>query len=171
MLYQHGFVPGDGPIVPPIVGTGTFVSPIDLVAGTYDLSALSGFSVNFNFASGQTYSTANIATPLTGAAVRIVELGGGVQRLFFTEGSGPGVNGGPANGSLDLISGGETLSFEPSFFGGNFLYVETSGGYIGRYRATSVVPERATWALLIVGFAAIGGAIRSSRRRQATTVS
>ena len=37
-----------GTLTPPIVGTGTFVSPIDLSPGTYDLSSLKGFSVEFS---------------------------------------------------------------------------------------------------------------------------
>lgn len=35
---------------------------------------------------------------------------------------------------------------------------------------TAAVPEPATWALMIAGFAAIGGALRSRRRRQLTTI-
>ncbi|MES2897868.1 MAG: PEPxxWA-CTERM sorting domain-containing protein [Pseudomonadota bacterium] len=32
---------------------------------------------------------------------------------------------------------------------------------------TSAIPEPATWAMMIVGFGAVGGVLRSSRRRQA----
>src|SRR5207244_1318747 len=103
-----------------------------------------GFAVNFSFDGGTNYNTGNIATPLTGVAVRIEDFGGGIQRLFFTESGGLGSNGGPSLGALDLVNGPNTLSFEPSFSGGNFLYF--NGDLSGRYLALSPaagVPEPA----------------------------
>ncbi|MDP3853922.1 MAG: PEPxxWA-CTERM sorting domain-containing protein [Phenylobacterium sp.] len=35
-----------------------------------------------------------------------------------------------------------------------------------RYSLGSAVPEPATWAMMIVGFGAVGGAVRNARRRQ-----
>src|SRR3954454_2901619 len=75
-----GPFPPDDVLAPPIVGTGTFTSPIDLTAGTYDLSALAGFGLTFSFLDGSSYSAADISTPLSGVAVQIVDLGGGVER-------------------------------------------------------------------------------------------
>jgi hypothetical protein len=57
---------GDGPLVGPIIGNGTFISPFELNPGTYDLSSLTGFSLNFSFLNGQVYSTSDIQTPLGG---------------------------------------------------------------------------------------------------------
>jgi hypothetical protein len=167
---SQGLVPGDGPLIPPIVGTGTFISPIDLIAGnTYDLSALAGFSVSFSFTDGQAYSTGDINTPLTGAAVRIADLGGGVERLFFTEGSGAGQDGGSQAGSLDLTTGSGFLTFEPSFFGGNFLFQEQGPNSLfqGRYLAVSGVPEASTWTMMLLGFGAIGFALRRRGKKLA----
>ena len=117
---DEGMLIHDGPLDQPIVGTGTFTSPTDLAAGTYDLTSLSGFTVTFSFANGDTFTTSDILTPLSGVAVTVTDLGGGVQRLFFTESGGPGSDGGPNSGSLDLNNGPSFLTFSPSSFG-NFL--------------------------------------------------
>src|SRR5947209_9358800 len=82
----------DGPIIPPLVGTGMFVSPLNLAPGTYALSSLIGFTMSFTFANGDSYTQANIATPITGVSVRIVSFRGG-QRLFFTASGRTGSDG------------------------------------------------------------------------------
>lgn len=162
-LFDDDSLPrGDGPITPPVLGVGTFISPVDLAPGTYDLSSLSGFTLSFTV-NGHTYTQGGITTPLSGVAVRITDLGGGVERLFFTESGGLGSDAGPNSGALDLSDGTNFLSFEPTSFGGNFLYQET--GSAGRYRAlSSAVPEPSTWAMLIIGFGTMGVAWRRSRR-------
>jgi len=48
-------------------------------------------------------------------------------------------------------------TFTPAFFGPNFL--------------SSAVPEPATWAIMLIGFGAVGGALRSAKRRQKVSVS
>ena len=159
-----GFFPPDDVLAPPIVGTGTFTSPIDLTAGTYDLSALAGFGLTFSFLDGNSYSAADISTPLSGVAVQIADVGGGVERLFFVETGAPGSDGGPHSGVLDLDDGSNFLSFAPSFFG-TFVYQET--GSAGRYVALSAapVPEPSTWALMMLGFGMIGVAFRRAKER------
>jgi hypothetical protein len=165
ILNDEGLMTHDGPLEPPIVGTGTFTSPTDLGPGTYDLTTLSGFTVTFSFTNGDTFTTSDILTPLTGVAVQIVDLGGGVERLFFTESGGPGSDGGPNSGSLDLNNGTSFLSFSPSSFA-NFLYVESS--FSGRYHALgSDVPEPSTWAMMLLGFGAIGFRVRRARAKAA----
>jgi len=159
---SQGLPPSDGPLLPPIVGTGTFDAGTDLSPGTYDLTSLPGFSLHFQFLDGSSFDTPAIVTPLTGAAVRITDIGGGIERLFFTEGSGAGQDGGPFSGALDLENG-SSLSFEPSFFGGNFLYIKAP--FAGRYEAlSSWAPEPASWAMMLGGFGMIGGAMRARRK-------
>lgn len=152
---NQGLVEDDGPLIGPLVGTGKFISPIDLGPGTYQLNSLSGFSLNFDFIDGNTYTAADIATPPTGVAVKVTDLGAGVLRLFFTEGSGPGAIGGPYGGALDLTNGSNFLSFEPSFAGGNFLYIggDQANSLRGRYVALSnnAIPEPTTIALVLLG--------------------
>jgi hypothetical protein len=159
---EEGFVAGDGPVLAPVVGTGTFVSPIDLAPGTYDLTDpnLTGYTMSFTV-NGDTYNQTNITTPITGVAVRIAAFGGR-ERLFFTESGGPGSDGGPQVGALDLSNGSHVLTFEPTYFGGNFLYQESSGE-VGRYVAMSAVPEPATLTLTALGLAAL---LRRSHRRR-----
>lgn len=160
-LFDDQFLPlGDGPITPPVLGTGNFTSASDLAPGTYDLSSLSGFTFTFTV-NGDTYTEADIVTPLDGVAIRITDTGGGIERLFFTESGSASSNTGPNGGSLDLSDGTNFLSFEPTSFGGNYLYQET--GSAGRYLAlSSAVPEPSTWAMMVLGFGAIG--LRLSRR-------
>lgn len=151
---DQGLVEDDGPLVGDIVGRGQFISPYNLTAGTYQLSNLTGFKVNFSFINGEVFTTADITTPLTGVAIRITDVGSGLQRLFFTEGIGPGVIGGSKGGSIDLQNGASFLSFEPSFAGGNFLYI--AGDLDGRYIALSTaIPEPASITLLLLGISGI----------------
>ena len=155
-----------------VVGTGTFTLPNHLNAGTYDLSSLRNFDLNFSFINGDSFTTTNITTPLTGAAIRIADLGQASQRLFFTEGSGVGVNGGGLFGALDLFNGSTSLTFEPSFFGGNTLYQENHGDggfFFGNYVALSSpgrsdVPEPATVALIGFGLLGLAASRRNSRK-------
>lgn len=161
-LFDDEFLPlGDGPITPPVLGYGSFTSATDLTPGTYDLSSLGSFTFTFTV-NGDTYTEAGIVTPLDGVAVRITDVGGGIERLFFTESGGPNSNAGPNGGSLDLSDGTNFLSFEPTSFGGNFLYQET--GSAGRYVALSV-PEPSTWTMMVLGFGAIGFGLRRRGRR------
>lgn len=87
---NRGLVSGDGSLSRPLVGSGTFTSLANLAPGTYNLSSLTRFSLDFHFTNGTSYTTSGITTLPTGVAVRITALGGGHERLFFTEGSGAG---------------------------------------------------------------------------------
>jgi hypothetical protein len=160
----------DGQISAPLTGEGFFVSPVDLAPGVYNLSDLSGFSIDA-FVGGEFFSTSNISTPIDEVAVDVTTYGSG-ERLVFTE-SSTGGDGGPYGGSLDLTAAdGAALSFEPTYFGGHNLYEEFSadegGSLFGNYLALSA-PEPWAWSLMLIGLGGVGAALR--RRRRAAAVS
>lgn len=174
---NSGTLNSDGPLSGSIVGTGTFTSPIDLTAGTYQLSALAGFTFDFTFSNGASFTQANISTAdptLAGIGVKITGSGSN-ERLFFTESPGSSAQG-TLGGALDLVNGSNALTFEPTIVGGNFAYQELSGttvNYSGRYLGlaaastppvTSVTPEPASFALLLTGISGLGLTKRRFRR-------
>jgi PEP-CTERM motif len=150
----------DGTIVPPLTGTGTFTFANNVGLGIFALSALGVFQMDFTFGA-DSYTEANIATPLSEVAVRIIQDGAN-QRLEFTENGSP-ADGGPAHGALDLENG-TLLSFEPSFFGGNYLYAEgpvNLGSYLALARTSA--PEPLTLSVFGVGL--VGAAAMRRRKK------
>ncbi len=64
-----------------------------------------------------------------------------------------------------LFSGTSTA---PVFAPGNFTLINP---FFGNGSLTiTAVPEPATWAMLLIGFAAVGASVRSARHKQKTTV-
>ena len=88
-----------------------------------------------------------------------------------------GNNGGPTNGnsftgSFDLEYAGVVNSIDLTDFGVRYQSIEGVTGVesgIGRPIMSGIVPEPATWAMMILGFGLIGGALRS-RKAQAVRV-
>ena len=170
-----GTVGAPGTVTPPIVGTGTFVSPIDLSPGTYDLSSLGLFSVEFSFGPlpEDEFSTMDIVTPLDQGAIKITPFAPGVERLVFV----PTCCDDGIYTALELMNTvdnfGEivqnSLFFAASPGGENSFYEELAvgGRAFGNYLALSpVVPEPSTWTMMLLGFAGLGFAgYRASRKR------
>lgn len=146
----------DGTIRNPIIGTGSFVSPVDLSVGTYALSSLQGFSLQFSFGS-DTFSVADIKTPTYDVAVEISKFGSG-ERMVFTE-NGPSGDSGPNGGSLDLTNAElAQISFEPTRVGGHNLYWAsfTDSNY-GNYLAVSAVPVPASLPMFSAALLCLAG--------------
>ncbi len=106
-------------------------------------------------------------------ALDVTTFGSGL-RMVWTEAPGsPDGDGGPDSGTLDLVNA-SNLSFEPTFFGGNNLYYLSGpqSYFFGNYLATSVavVPENATWVMMLVGFGGLGAALRLRRLKTAGAV-
>jgi hypothetical protein len=161
---DSGFATSRGEISQPLVGSGEFTTSADLMAGTYALPSLPDFALSFRFVDEREFTQADIATPIEQVAIRITDVGAGRLRLQFTENGTP-ANGGPDSGALDLVR--ETsLSFEPSFVGGNDRYF--SSRFLGNYLALNAapVPEPETWAMAILGLGLVGAAARHARRER-----
>ena len=166
----------DGVISEPFVGSGEFYSPTTLYPGhTYALSSLTGFTMDFEFSDGDSYSESDIATPIDEVAVAVSYYNGPVSefdgdlRLVFTENGSP-ADGGPAGGSLDLVNvNDDVLSFEPTYAGGNYEYYEQALQLdpAGNYLAVAApVPEPAAWSLMLLGLGALGAGLRMRRRTE-----
>lgn len=136
----------------------TSATPIDgttnLLSGTFSGAQISGpafgttTSVQDNFATGSvTYST-------------------GLAAKYLTFGSDTFGNGFSFSGtSLTTLTllGNSPASFT-GVFSGNFAATSAGPGGAG-----GVVPEPATWAMMLVGAAAVGGVLRRSRRTTLAT--
>ena len=158
----------DGIVTPPVVGTGTLTLPTD--PGTGRLRQLPGaYKMSFTFGS-TTFTQANIASDPTLTEV-VLSADGSQRRAYFTDpGNGAG---GPNGGSLNLTdSSGDYITFEPSFFGGHNIYIESgptaNSFYFGNYLGLAqpaVVPEPV--GLTLAGVCLGGLALRAWRRRAA----
>ncbi len=109
---------GDGlPLDPPIVGTGTFSFDGDPGDGTFALTSLPNFDFFFDF-NGDTFSNANIATPVSEVLV-VISTSGSDRVVNFSNTNDFG--SGPDEGSIDfenLDNLSETfLTFEPPGLG------------------------------------------------------
>lgn len=123
---------------------------------------------------GQNCCTDTITVLLNGAQVLVgtYALGGGGANVttFLLPGAGLAVNS-PARtltfsaGAVSLLNGNNTLSF--SYTGaaqgtGDEAWGINTATVTGN--AFNPVPEPSAWALMIVGFGAVGGALRSRRK-------
>jgi hypothetical protein len=144
---------------PAIVGTGTFNFGGTVGDGTYFLTSLPGYNINFTVGS-TTFTNANINTSL--GAVLVVIYGGGTQFYFDNTGSY-----GSHGGSLDFDASFEAyLTTEPNYYGPPplNLYQSTDANgnfFFGVYQAAPV-PEPTT--LMLLGAGAFG-LVRKLRRK------
>lgn len=91
--------------------------------------------------------------------------------VFWTggpAGSGPGYSNWLGGEPNEFTPGEDALhlNFGGNNGGWNDYFTSSTHGYIVEY--SGVVPEPATWALFILGFGAVGGALRRSRKVRAS---
>lgn len=91
--------------------------------------------------------------------------------------------GTPALAGFNFASGGSFVDYvgsalftgptsAPQFLRGSFALSGTGGtGTLTISEVGGAVPEPTTWAMMLLGFGFIGGAMRSAKRRQKVTVS
>jgi hypothetical protein len=99
-------------------------------------------------------------------------LGGGGTNFTFVNTLGgtiiptPGSNGGTLQfQGLGLLQGSNTLTF-------NFASTDPSEQFaVNSLEVTAAVPEPATWAMMLLGFFAVGAMMRSPARQRAMKVS
>ena len=155
----------DGAVSSPLVGSGTVTLSSDPGPGTYALTSFASFSMSFAFNDGNTYTDADISTPLSEVLVVLYDAGGR-EGLFFSNTKDFG--SGPAGGSIDfgLVDG---LTFEPPGFGGSPLTLfeegDASTGFFGDYVAVNAVPEPSSLIGLALGGGLLGLAARARTRR------
>lgn len=103
----------------------------------------------FSFSAGPNGVSSTNWTILSGANVQYVTVKGANEFKVYQL-AGAGASSGTAN-TLDLLNGG-----------GN----QPNISHISFWLAPTAVPEPGTWAMLILGFGAVGGALRSARKRR-----
>ncbi|MFM2063825.1 MAG: hypothetical protein RLZZ507_3496 [Cyanobacteriota bacterium] len=150
----------DGTVTPPIVGTGTFVFDGDPGNGTFALTSLTNFDFSFTFGAN-TFTNANIATPVANVLVAITTAG---SDRFVRFGGG---GGGPLGGSIDFNNAGNFLTFQPNF---GTLYGTTSnfGSFSGTASAAAVPFDTpAGQAMATFGSLFVLGLMRQAKKRLA----
>jgi hypothetical protein len=138
-----------GPVV-----SGTFSLAFDDIASAYSLSALNltlaGSSVAFDTSNSGVISLADIGRP------NLLEIGGLV-------------NGGVYNiGQAGLTPADDfAFDFVPSIVSQSAPLSYDTNGIINQANSVTIsaVPEPSTWAMMLIGFGAMGGALRAKRRR------
>lgn len=106
------------------------------------------------------------------------DLGGGGNNVTFVNTGGGTVNpisngffqGGTltfSNGAVSLLNGSNSITF--TYSGGNQGLGDEAWGIntaTVQGSAFNAVPEPSAWALMLIGFGAVGGAMRSAKRRR-----
>jgi hypothetical protein len=141
--------------ISPTTGAATLVGPTGLGYGSW--RGLSTNSSTLYFGDGPDLYTLNTST---GAATLIGAFGSSTELgVLLTEG-GVLYGGDETNYALDTINpatGAATVGPTPSGFPGSFY------GLAPYPVPTSAVAEPAAWAVMLVGFGAVGAAMRSRR--------
>jgi len=136
---------------------------------------------------GQNYYEDDFSLSLNGKTVLVgtFNLGGGGTNAIYTNTNNAVVENISMNGEdvtwagghvtvdepLDLIKGLNTLAFSYTSLGGpshaGFQGLGDEGWGLEKIAVNggAAVPEPGTWAMMIVGFAGVGGALRARRRR------
>ena len=130
------------------------------------LNVLNGFDTGFSFFySSSTAATVNIWSGLDATGTLLGSIDLAPQNTTNCSGDPNGTFCNFTN--IGTTFDGTAFSID---FGGTANQTAYDNITFGSATAGGAVPEPATWALFILGFALIGGALRSKRRNSMTTV-
>ena len=135
--------------------------PTDLSAWTFSILAPATLSVTDCCATGDTFT-------LTGDIVGLTTLYAGAADIRSTGSYGTSWLS-PTLGHFSTLLGAGTYTF--NLIGDGAGGIPASVGLRLDSNLTAAVPEPATWAMMLLGFGFVGGALRSAKRRQRLTVS
>jgi hypothetical protein len=151
----------------PVVGTGTFSFDGSYGDGTYYLSSLTNYDIDF-IIDGTTFTNSDIDT-VNFADVEVVIYNGGTDFFFDTDCTSGATCYGPYGGSLDFTNGSYSLTTEPNYYGSTplDLYMAegpdgSTFGLYGTNLGSAATPEPETFLLLGTGLA--GMLLRRFRR-------
>lgn len=159
---------------------GSNAVPLPLGAGTYNITFVSGLFDAFSRFSNNSGCDVNGQNCVLGFENSIKYI---INSQTFSLGDGQ-ANGGlgpqtPGNGyfnstSLSLQNAAQykgTFTLSAPTTVGFFLFDDNlADNRFGVSLNVAAVPEPATWAMLLLGFGFVGGAMRSAKRRQKLTV-
>ena len=152
----------NGTVTPTVTSTSTLeFDTTNGTAGSYS----SFFQFNSDIFNSGVFTATASTNPLGGTTVTMLQLftGGTVLAGVYTPGTL--VIGGSASGSSNSLTlDNVTLTPNTNY---TFVYSGTLGktpGNISGNGAFAVVPEPATWALMLLGFGGMGMAMRRRRR-------
>lgn len=162
-------------------GVASLVLPINVVGATnfYLLAAAyngTSFNVVFTGTGGYTRTFSNIALPdFSGGSINSVVGDVSDQTVFGVSGIGAGGTGNSSTGANGFYSLtqvgfnlgdaliGQTLT-SATITGNGYETLILGATAVSPAATVAAVPEPASWAMMIVGFGLIGGAMRTRRR-------
>lgn len=115
----------------------------------------------------------NVAGTVNGVATTIDTISFGTGIFAPLSINAPGLGFTQFSGGGPLFSGpGNAPVFAPGTFQmTNAFFPEQNSTLVISEQVAAAVPEPSTWAMMLLGFGFIGGAMRSAKRRQKVTVS
>lgn len=130
------------------------------------LNVTNGFSTGFSFF----YTSSSAATVNVWSGLNAT--GSILGSINLAAQSSSGCSGDPSGGFCNFTNAG--VAFAGNAFSIDFGGAAGGTGYDNITFGSDVagaVPEPSTWAMMLVGFGAVGGALRSSKRKRKATLS